>query len=623
MRSAWNGRSGKLLRVDLDAGQTQEEPLDESYVRDYVGGSGLAARYLWDLVGPHTDPLSPANPLLFLTGPLTGTGGPAVGRFVVCARSPSTGLWGESNCGGFWGPELRFAGYDGLLVSGRAPRPVYLWIRDGQVELRDADHLWGRTDAWTTPAAIRSELGQPRARVLAIGSAGERQIPLATIAADGGRMAARAGLGAVMGSKNLKAIAVRGTGKAPLADAERYRRLCKRVNRALRGNPVSLTLRLAGTAGGAEYLEMLGSLTARYFTQGGFPDVGRVGGMAMAETILTGVSACHGCVIACGRRVRLAEGPCAGQEIKGPEYETICSFGPQLLINDLAAIAGLGHLCDRYGMDTISVGGVIAFAFYLFEQGVIGPQETGGLELRWGDAQMAARLIEQMARQEGLGVLLAQGTRALARTLGVEELAVQVHGLEVPYHDPRAFSSMALVYVTSPRGACHNQSDYYRIECGQPEEELGIPWMDNRQVEGKATYVAIHQDWRSFCNSLVLCFFAAVPACDVVDLLNAATGREWDVAEALRSGQRIWNLKRAFNCRLGLTRAGERLPALLAQPLAGGPAAGYTPDLEAMLREYYAVRGWDLETGAPEPETLRRLGLEFTQRTEPPRREGA
>ena len=268
-----NGYAGKILRVDLTSGELRDEPLNEAYVRDFVGGSGLGVRYLWDLVGPDTEPLGPDNPLLFVTGPLTGTGGPAVGRFVVCARSPRTGLWGESNCGGFWGPELRFAGYDGLLNTGRARKPVYLWIQDGGAELRDAAHLWGEADTYATQAAIRDELGQPRAQVMAIGPAGERMIPLANIITGRSRAAGRTGMGAVMGSKNLKAVAVRGAGarSLPLADPERYRELRVRTNRELEEHFRSMGQKIAGTASGAEYFESLGDMPARYFTQGEFP----------------------------------------------------------------------------------------------------------------------------------------------------------------------------------------------------------------------------------------------------------------------------------------------------------------------------------------------------------------
>lgn len=602
---------GQVLRIDLSSREMVPLTIDSAYVADFIGGSGLAARVLWDHVDPRADPFHPDNPILFLTGPLTGTGGPSVGRFAVCARSPRTGLWGESNCGGSWGPELRSAGYDGLLITGRADQPVYLWIGDGQAELRDAGRLWGQTDTYATQAAICEELDQPRAQVLVIGPAGERMIPLANIITGQSRAAGRTGLGALMGSKHLKGIAVCGTGEVSLADPVRYRTLRVRTNRDLEGHFRSVAQHLAGSASGAEYFELLGAMPARYFTQGTFPTIGQIGGAAMAEQILVGTSSCHGCVIGCGRRVKITEGPYAGPEMDGPEYETICGFGPLLLIDDLSAIVHMGHLCDRYGLDTISTSGTIGLAFYLYDQGIIGPQETGGLELTWGNVEAAIRSIELLAREEGFGALLAQGALALARRFGVEELAVQVNGMEVPYHDPRAFSSMGLVYVTSPRGACHNQGDYYMVEFGQTDEELGITLLGSREEEGKAAYVAVHQDWVSVCNSLVLCLFAAVPVSDVVALLNAATGREWDVGEALRTGRRIWNLKRAFNCRLGLTRAGERLPELLRRPLPDGPTEGYVPDLERMLDEYYAVRGWDPQTGHPKRETLETLGLGF------------
>jgi aldehyde:ferredoxin oxidoreductase len=602
---------GRLLRVDLSNGETEPFAVDPAYVAGFVGGSGLAARLLWDHVTPEIDPLDPNNPLLFITGPLTGTAGPSVGRFVVCARSPRTGLWNESHCGGFWGPELRFAGYDGLFITGRASEPVYLWIRGGRAELRDASHLWGQTDTYTTQSAICEELGQPRARVAAIGPAGEQVILLANIITGQGRAAGRAGMGALMGSKNLKAVAVRGARELPLDDPERYRELSMRTNRELKEHFRSEAQRLGGTASGAEYFELLGDMTARYFSQGAFPTVGQIGGAAMAETLLTGTSACQGCVIGCGRRVRITDGPFAGPEMDGPEYETVCGFGPQLLIDDLSAIVYLGHLCDRFGLDTISTSGTIALAFYLFDQGVIGPQDIGGLELAWGNAKTVARLIDLLVREKGFGALLAQGSLALARHFGVEEMAVQVNGLEAPYHDPRGFSSMALVYTTSPRGACHNHSDYYMVELGQTNDELGITLLGSREEEGKAAQVAVHQDWGSVSNSLVLCLLAAVPVSDTVALLNAATGREWDLAEALHAGRRMWNLKRAINCRLGLTRASERLPKLLLQPLAEGPTEGYVPNLDSMLREYYAVRRWDLETGRPSRETMEGLGLGF------------
>ncbi|RME87592.1 MAG: aldehyde ferredoxin oxidoreductase [Anaerolineae bacterium] len=594
-----------ILKINLTTGTTEEYHPPEAWERDFLGGASLAARLLYASLTPDLDPFSPEAPLLFLTGPLTGTAGPAVGRFVVAGKGPATGLWAESNCGGFWGPELRFAGYDGLWVTGRAPQPVYLWIHEGGVEVRPAGHLWGR-DLYEVQAAVREEVGEPKARVAVVGPAGERGVLFAGIYCDHGRAAGRTGLGAVMGSKNLKAIAVRGRGKPPLADAKRYAALRSQANRALREDNEARVLHEVGTAGVANYAEYMGELPAKYYHQGAFPDVDAVSGSRMAETILSGTSACHACVIACGRVVRLAD----GAKRKGPEYETIVSFGPNLLNDNLEAIVRLGELCDRYGMDTISAGSTIGLAFHLFEQGVLTKADTGGLELRWGDVEAVERLLHLTARREGLGDLLAQGARRVARHFGVEEEAVQVNGLEVPYHDPRGVSGMALVYATSPRGACHNQSDYFFVDWGHVEESLGIEYFSRHDQAEKAANVARHQDWRTVYNSLVMCIFANVSPQMQVDLVNAACGLDWTLEEMMRAGERAWNLKRAINNRLGLTRANDRLPKALLEPYDEGGAAGFVPELDAMLDAYYAARSWDPESGRPTRGKLLALGLD-------------
>ncbi|MFQ6100573.1 MAG: aldehyde ferredoxin oxidoreductase family protein [Anaerolineae bacterium] len=602
---------GRLLHVNLSDGEARPLALDPTYITDFVGGSGLGVRLLWDCVTPQTDPLGPGNPLLFLTGPLTGTHGPATGRFTVCARSPLTGLWGEAHCGGMWGGELRHAGYDGLLITGQAPSPVYLWIENGRAELRDGAHLWGQADTYETQEAIRREVGQSRARVACIGEAGERQVPFSVILADHGRVAGRSGMGTVMGSKYLKAVAVRGERAIPLADGAAYGALSHRINAELKEDLITRILREIGTGSPMDLWAMLGNVPTRYFTRGQFEGVDKISGTTLAETILTGVMACDGCVAACGRRVTISDGPYAHRDAKGPEYETMCALGPLLLNDDLAAITYLGDLCDRLGLDTISMGVTLAFALYLYDERIIGSRETGGLELGWGDPELAALLIERTARREGFGALLAEGSRALGRRFGVEDLALQVNGQEVAMHDPRAFSGMALAYATSPRGACHNEPEYYLVETGMAREELGIPLLDRFQCEGKAIHVARLQDWRSVSNSLVVCLLAPVPPADVPPLLNAAMGWDLGLEDLLHIGERIWNLKRAFNCRLGLTRANDRLPRLFLEPLQEGGSAGSVPDLETMLAEYYEARGWDSETGKPTQETLERLDLTF------------
>jgi aldehyde:ferredoxin oxidoreductase len=442
--------------------------------------------------------------------------------------------------------------------------------------------------------------------VACIGEGGEARLPFASILCDHGRVAGRTGLGAVMGAKNLKAIAVRGRGDIPLADPRAFADARREANISLRTDNVSRAARAAGTAGGLEYWSYLGSMPVRYYTGGQYEAVARVSGSAIAETILAGVSTCHGCVIACGRVVRLGD----GVERKGPEYETIVGFGPNLGIEDISAITRLGELCDRYGVDTISLSNTIGLAYLLFQEGILKEQDTDGLRLTWGDAAVAERLVRATIRREGIGALLAQGSRAVAEHFGVPEMAAQVNGLEVAYHDPRGSSGMALVYATSPRGACHNQGDYFMVDTlGQTAEPLGIALFDRQAGAEKAANVARHQDWRTVCNSLVLCIFANVEPQVVQDLLHHATGADFALDGLLRAGERAWNLKRAINIRLGLRREDDRLPGHLLTPLKDGGSAGYVPPLREMLGAYYLVRGWDPVSGKPSQERLRSLGL--------------
>jgi aldehyde:ferredoxin oxidoreductase len=412
-------------------------------------------------------------------------------------------------------------------------------------------------------------------------------------------------MGAVMGSKNLKAIAVKGTGKVPVIDHKVYSGVRSRSNRAMRSDNLTEMFRTLGTAGGSDYFDYLGEMPKKGFTRGLMDGVERISGATLAETIVIGVSTCHACVIACGRVVQLED----GEKRKGPEYETIVGFGPNLLIDDPEAVTLLGELCDRYGMDTISLSNTISLAFTLFALGIITENDTEGLKLEWGNADLVMDLVKMTAKLEGFGVFLAEGARALGRQFSSEELAVQVNGLEVAYHDPRGATGMALVYATSPRGACHNQSDYYSVDIGKAEIELGMEFYPHQAGAEKAANVAIHQNWVTVSNSLVMCIFANMPPQTVVDLINPACGYEWTLDDVMRAGERAWNLKRAINNRLGLTSANDTLPKTLLEPLPDGGAAGYVIDFEAMLAAYYDARGWDRETGYPSKEKLESLDL--------------
>lgn len=593
-----------ILKVNLSSGRFEELEVPEAWTQGFLGGASLAARLLYGDLVPALDPLAADAPLLFMNGPLTGTAGPSVGRFVACGKGPATGLWAESNCGGFWGPELRTAGYDGLWITGRAERPVYLWIDDGAVEMRDASQLWGK-DTYITQDLVKQDVARG-AHVAVIGPAAEKGVLFAGIYCDHGRTAGRTGLGAVMGAKNLKAVAVHGTKPVPLMNPLAYGPLRSASQRFLKQDNEARVAHEVGTAGVANYSEYIGAMPARYYRQGGFDQVDRVSGSTMTDELLVGHSTCHACVIACGRVVRLED----GAKRKGPEYETICAFGPNLLISDLREITRLGELCDRYGMDTISAGNTIGLAFHLFEKGMITTQDTEGLELRWGDAVAVRQLLSQMATREGFGNVLAQGARKLGRHFGAEDEAVQVNGLEVAFHDPRGVSGMALAYATSPRGACHNQSDYFFVDWGHTEPELGIEYFSRHAQAEKAANVARHQDWRTVYNAMVMCIFANIPPTTVVDLINAACGLDWDLAEMMRAGERGWNMKRAVNNRLGLTAQNDRLPKALLEPLETGGSAGFTPDIQGMLYAYYDARGWDQKTGYPTREKLTSLNLD-------------
>ena len=592
-----------ILKINLTDNKTEEFTISKEWERDFLGGASLAARILYPMLTKELDPLSPEAPLLFINGPLTGTNGPTTGRFVICGKGPATHLWAESNIGGFWGPELRKAGYDGLLITGKASVLSYLWIADGRFDVRDAAGLKGR-DVYETQELVKAEIGVKSARVAVIGEAGEHGVLFSSICCDHGRMAGRTGMGAVMGSKNLKAIAVHGTKKFEVT--EQYASVRSEANRTLKQDNEAKVMSELGSAGAANYAEYLGAMPSKYYHQGAFPAVDNISGAKITETILVGQSACQGCVIACGRVVDLGD----GKRRKGPEYETVVGFGPNLLIEDLKEVVRLGEVCDKYGMDTISASNTVGLAFHLFEMGKITPQDTGGLELRWGDFHAAESLLRLVAHREGIGAVMADGSRALGKAFGAEDEAVQVNGLETAYHDPRGVSGMALSYATSPRGACHNQSDYFFVDWGHTYEEVGIEFFDRHAHAEKAANVAKHQDWRTHFNSVLICIFANVPPQTQVDLLNAQLGLNLTTADLMRSGERAWNLKRAINNRMGLTRTNDKLPKAFLEPYQEGGAAGFVPDFESMLAAYYEARGWDWASGKPTKEKLMELGLQ-------------
>jgi len=608
------GYAGKVLWVDLGKGASWCEPVSERDALTWIGGSGLAAVTVYRRVGPETGPLSPGNVLAFFTGPLTGTPVPSSGRHSVAGKSPLTGLWGEASVGGHWGRELKRAGYDGLVLTGASPEPVYLWISGDRVEIRGAASLWG-LDTYDTEAAVR-QLTHPRAQVCCIGPAGERLTPIAGLFTDGreGRAAGRCGLGAVAGAKKVKAVAVLGGQDPPLAGRELLQPVVREAAASVRARTKGLAD--FGTAGLVIPCERLGDFPVRNWSLGSWEDgAQKISGPRLAETVLAGRFHCAACPVGCGRRVAVDRGPYAGVRGGGPEYETLGLFGGSCLIDDLEAICYANELCNRYGIDTIEAGNLVAFSMEAFEKGIIGPEDTGGLILAWGDPLVLVSLVTQMGTGEGFGAVLAQGFPYLVRKYGepAAALAMAVKGLGMPSHDPRAYNSLAVGYATANRGACHLEAFSHVFERALAMPELGVEApLDPFAVEGKGVLTARAQNLMSAVDSLAVCKFLLLGGVGVGDLarwLTLATGTEFGPDDLLRCGERVFNLKRLFNVRCGVRRKDDTLPRrILEQKRGSGGAADNLPPLSPMLDEYYAFRGWSID-GVPSRSRLSELGL--------------
>lgn len=598
------GYHGRLLEIDLSTRRMTDWPLSEDFLEKYIGGATLAAALVYDRLGKGTDPLAPGNPLVFATGPFTATMLPMVSRYAVGGISPLTGFWGEATSGGRFPFRLKGAGWDGLLVKGRADRPVYLTLQDGKAEIREASHLWGK-DSYQTQKAIREELKEESVSVACIGSGGEKLIRYAAIMNDSGRAAGRCGLGALMGSKNLKAVAASGNRKPELSNPEKVRDLAKRAVAQIKGNLVSVAFREYGTMMYTDMAMILGDAPARYFTKDIFP-VSKVTGQALRQAYVVRNYACQGCPIGCGRELVDFK---PGVNVDGPEYETTVAFGPLCLNTDLDSIVRANHLCNTHGIDTISAGVSIAYAFYLYELGVISQNQVG-FELTWGDGEAVIKLVEMIVAKEGIGEILSQGVLAMAKEFGRNaDEAAQVKGLEMPMHDGRAFHGMALSYATGPRGACHLKGDYYNVDLGNMVLEYMILPSERLSSQGKSEGVAKFQSWKDLFDSLTLCKFAPLTPTQICEMLNAITGWKYGPNELLAAGDRSMNLKRAISNKLGLTREHDKLPRICLAALDEGSTAGVEPDMEKMLRGYYQFRGWDWETGRPSKARLLELGL--------------
>jgi aldehyde:ferredoxin oxidoreductase len=599
------GYHGRFLEVDITAGTTKELPLPEEMLEKYIGGATLAAALVYERVSEDLDPLSPQNPLVLSTGPFTGSSVPMVSRYAACGVSPLTGYWGEATSGGRFPVRLKGSGFDGLIVTGRSERPVYLHLEKGGAEIRDASQLWGK-DSYETQRLIKEELGDDKLSVACIARGGENQVRYASIMNDKGRSAGRCGMGALMGSKNLKAVAAAGDSKPKLADAAKIRALVKQASTEIDGHMISVAFGEYGTLMYMDMGMMLGDVPVKYFTKSVF-QVEKLTGEAFRQKYTIKNHACRGCPVGCGRLVKNFG---SDLDVDGPEYETAAAFGPLCLNTDLDSIVEANHLCNVHGIDTISAGVSIAYAFYLYEQGVLRGDDVG-MELVWGDSQAILKLLDMIVNQEGFGEILARGTLAMARRFGRDEgEAAQVKGLEMPMHEGRAFHGQALSYATGPRGACHLKGNYYDVDLGNLVAEYSILPGDRHSSDGKSESVAKYQSFRDMFDALTLCKFAPLTPTTISEMLSAVTGWTCTPDRLLVAGDRSLNLKRAISSKLGLTREQDRLPEICMRPLDEGTSANMVPDMDKMLREYYAYRSWDWETGRPSKEKLLELGLD-------------
>ncbi len=608
------GYAGRMARIDLTAKEVEVEALEEALARKYLGGKGLGAYLLHKHLKPHTDPYSPDNILIFITGPLTGTNFPAVSRSAVVTKSPMTGTFLDSFSGGFFGPHMKFAGYDALLITGKATQPSYILVEEDRITISEAEHLWGLSTS-ETERRLREALKaaeKERISVATIGQAGENLVRFSNIINDR-RAYGRGGAGAVMGSKNLKAVVIRGHGKIQVADEERFKEVGKRCRKKIAEHPLTKkggTFPTEGTMMTVHLTQETGTLPSRNWQENTSLFAADIGGEAFMKYIVR-PQACFACPIGCSRETKAKIGDME-YLTEGPEYETIYALGSNCDIKAPEVIIAADKLCDDYGMDTISCGVAIGFAMECFEKGLISKKETGGLELSFGNGDALLEAIHLMAKREGIGRLLSEGVKIASEKIGGSSaFAMHVKGLELPGYDPRGMKGQSLTYALSDRGGCHLRSNTIRTEL------LGIPRVYERYgYEEKPEMIRDLQLNYATFDSLIACVFGAfaISIEDYADAVSAVTGMSIHFEELRLIAERAWNLTRLFNVREGFTRKDDTLPArLFSQPSTKGPSKGQVVDREAfekMLDEYYEVVGWDRETGVPTEEKLTKLGIE-------------
>lgn len=600
------GYVGKMLFIDLSTGLIQVEDLNDELARNFIGGFGIGASVLYNRMKPGVDPLGPENILGFVTGPCTATGASYSGRYMVVCKSPITGTWNDANSGGFFGPELKRAGYDAVFISGAAQKPVYIWINEGKVEICDAAHLWGM-DVCVAEAALKNETGENKLRAALIGPPGENQDLIACIMNDGHRAAARGGPGAVMGSKNLKAVVVRGTGKVPIAEPETLMEINKKAIEATKTTRLGPVWKEAGTGSGSASSALIGDSPVKNWGGVGITEIGKDAAQSYSTYAMnrykTKPYACSNCPIGCGAQYNVNEGPWQMEETDRPEYESIAAFGSLLLNTDMFSILKCNDICNRTGMDTISVGSTIAWAIECFENGILTLEEIDGIDLRWGNAAAIVEMTEAMGAHRGFGAILAQGSAKAVDILGKgSEYLQTVRGLELPMHDPRVAPGMARVYQYDPSPARHVKGglglgqitqgpEKYNAEGSGPKDVQGAIFSDLINCAGLCMYFTYTSD-----PSLVVPMIAAVTGISPQELMTAAT--------------RVFTLRHSFNLREGLIPADFVLPprSIGQPPLTEGPSANVSVPSEQLADNFFATLGWNRNSGKPSREVLEKIG---------------
>jgi len=622
-----HGYTGKILHVYLDSLALETETPPESFYRRFMGGSAMGAYYLLQNTPANADPLGPENTLALMLGVTTGAPISGQSRLTAVAKSPLTDAVGDSQCGGFFPAELKFAGFDGIVVHGQAEKPVYLWIQAGEAELRPAEHLWGKTTV-EVDDLLCEELGDNKIQVMQTGIAGENGVRYAAIMNMANRANGRTGMGAVMGAKKLKAIAVRGKQRPTLADQKGLNELARWGSGNFEDSDV-YGLGLLGTAEVLGYQQSDGGLPTRNWVSGSFEGWQSIDGKTMAQTILKERDTCYACTVRCKRVVESESPYLVEARYGGPEYETLATFGSYCGIDNLEAVAYANQLCNAYGIDTVSCGATVAWALDAFEAGLLTSEDTGGLALRFGDHEMMTRLVEMIARREGFGDLLAEGSARAAEKIGrgSQDLVVAVKKQELPAHMPQVKRSLGLIYAVNPFGADHQSSEHDPSYAGYPERmaQIGLTNpqpSDNLNAE-KVRFAYTTQCLYSALDSVNVCQFVYGPSWHLFDteqlaqMVSLVTGWDVTVEELLAVGERRLNLLRAFNAREGIGRAEDKLPKKMFQALQGGASEGIAlteAEFETALDTYYELAGWDIETGMPTREKLENLGFDWLAR---------